>query len=125
MIKLGSPMIYVAHPMGKADVIDANCEMAIAFADRVYAAGAVPSIPALTRAWHAKFPKPYEEWMALDFAIIEHCDALVRCPGESPGADREVEFALSRGMPVLYSIGMVRDFVSAWTGRLEQLGGGA
>lgn len=118
MLKVGSPQIYVAHPMGKSDVLEENCARAIVFADKVYDLGAVPFIPALTVAWHRLAPKHYEEWMALDFAIIARCDALVRVPGESPGADREVAFAKQHGVPVLMSLAEVRDFVSAWTGRL-------
>jgi hypothetical protein len=43
---------------------------------------------------------PYEEWMAYDFAVIRHCDALFRMKGASPGADREVELANELGIPV-------------------------
>lgn len=120
MIKVGAPHIYVAHPMGKSEVMPANCERAIAFADKVYALGAVPFIPALTVGWHQLFPKDYEAWMALDFAIIARSDALVRVPGESPGADREVAFAKQHGVPVLLTLDEVRDFVSAWAGRLSE-----
>ena len=38
------------------------------------------------------------------FDMILHCQALLRLPGESPGADREVQFARDNGVPVLYEV---------------------
>lgn len=35
---------------------------------------------------------PYEEWLDYDFDFLVRADALLRLDGESPGADREVEF---------------------------------
>lgn len=42
----------------------------------------------------------YEGWMAHGFRLMDGCDALVRVPGESPGADREVARARDMGMQV-------------------------
>jgi nucleoside 2-deoxyribosyltransferase len=42
----------------------------------------------------------YEMWMGHDFKWIDRCDCLVRWGGESPGADREVEYAKSHKIPV-------------------------
>lgn len=47
----------------------------------------------------------YEEWMRIDFNWIEVSDAVLRLEGESEGADREVRFAIEKGIPVFYSIG--------------------
>lgn len=55
---------------------------------------AVPLVPHLTVLWDTVFPHPYEDWMRLDFNMIERCDAVFRLQGESPGADREVEHAI-------------------------------
>ena len=49
-------------------------------------------------------PEDYETWMKLDFIWVESCDALLRLPGESPGADREVKHAITLGIPVFYSM---------------------
>jgi hypothetical protein len=50
------------------------------------------------------FPHDYELWLEIDFAWVKKCDALIRLPGESSGADREVELARSLGIPVYFSI---------------------
>jgi hypothetical protein len=36
--------------------------------------------------------------------LIEHCDAILRLPGESKGADNDVRLAKERGIPVYYHI---------------------
>ena len=38
----------------------------------------------------------YETWMEYDLAWLGACEALLRLPGHSPGADREVRYALGR-----------------------------
>ena len=36
--------------------------------------------------------------------LIERCDAILRLPGESSGADNDVRFAHERGIPVYYHV---------------------
>jgi hypothetical protein len=91
--------VYVAGPISKGDV-GANVHLAIVAGDRLLAAGYAPYVPHLSFYWHIHTPHDYEVWMALDFAYLAVCDALVRLPGESPGADREVAFAKEHGITV-------------------------
>jgi hypothetical protein len=91
--------IYVAGPITKGDQ-HLNVRNAILAAEQLRAAGFVPFLPHLCFAWHMIAPVDYEEWMAYDFAWIARCDALVRLPGESNGADREVLEAERLGLPV-------------------------
>ena len=39
--------------------------------------------------------------------LLEHCDAVLRLPGESTGADRDVEIARQRGLPVFHDLAEV------------------
>jgi nucleoside 2-deoxyribosyltransferase len=48
-------------------------------------------------------PREYESWMRVDFAWLARCDALLRLPGESSGADREMVEAERLGIPVFQS----------------------
>ena len=66
--------------------------------------GFAPFLPLLTHFQHMVHPEDYETWMKLDFIWVESCDALLRLPGESPGADREVKHAITLGIPVFYSM---------------------
>lgn len=36
--------------------------------------------------------------------LLQHCDAVLRLPGDSTGADKDVEIARERGLPVYASI---------------------
>lgn len=36
--------------------------------------------------------------------LLQHCDAVLRLPGESSGADKDVEIARERGLPVYQSL---------------------
>jgi hypothetical protein len=36
--------------------------------------------------------------------LLQHCDAVLRLPGESTGADQDVETAQRLGLPVYYDI---------------------
>lgn len=98
------PLVYVAGP------ITANpwgCVRDGAAAWRwLRRAGCVPFIPQLSVLHEMVDPQPYEEWLAYDDDIIAHCHALVRLPGESKGADHEVDLANEIGLPVFVVEGM-------------------
>ncbi|EFL11451.1 conserved hypothetical protein [Streptomyces sp. AA4] len=36
--------------------------------------------------------------------LLQHCDAVLRLPGDSRGADQDVAIAQGRGLPVYYSL---------------------
>lgn len=94
--------VYVAGPISRG-AMDQNCREGILLAERLRAAGLAPFSPHLSILWNMIAPVSYEDWMALDFAWIDRCDALLRMPGESPGADREVAYAKDHGIPVFYT----------------------
>lgn len=67
-------------------------------------AGFAPHNPLLTGYWDMLTPLPYEAWLALDRVALARCDALLRIPGESSGADKEVELFRSLRKPVYFSL---------------------
>lgn len=89
--------IYIAGPYSKGDVAQ-NISAAIHAGDYVASLGHAPFVPHLTHFWHLLIQHDYEFWMAQDLEWLKACDALLRLPGESAGADREVEAALALGM---------------------------
>ena len=36
--------------------------------------------------------------------LLQHCDAVLRLPGESRGAEQDVEIARERGIPVIHAL---------------------
>jgi hypothetical protein len=95
--------IYIAGPYTKGDVainVRTAFEVANKLADLDYA----PYVPHSTHFWHMLFPRPYEYWLKLDNEFLPCCDALLRIPGESSGADKEVLLAISKNIPVFHNI---------------------
>jgi hypothetical protein len=45
--------------------------------------------------------------------LIEHCDAILRLPGDSKGADNDVRLAHERGIPVYYTLDEIPRYISS------------
>ena len=102
-LREGKLIIYVSAPYSKGDTVE-NVRNACLAGNAILAKGHIPFVPHLTHLWHFITPKSYEQWLEIDLALIPRMDALLRLPGESTGADREVELAKSLGIPVYYSL---------------------
>jgi hypothetical protein len=107
--------VYVAGAMTKGDVA-ANVRAAVLAADRLHALGCAPFVPHLTFFADAIAPRPYEDWIAYDLVWVAACDCLLRLPGHSPGADREVAFALANGIPVFRGLAEFEAHLAAQVG---------
>jgi hypothetical protein len=95
--------IYVAGPITKGNISE-NISNGIKIGDMIANRGHYPYIPHLTFFWDMFcLGHDYEFWMNQDFEWIKSCDAVFRMDGESPGAEREVEFAKSLGKKIYYS----------------------
>ena len=101
--------VYVAGPYTKGDVA-LNVKEAVRASDELLKLGYAPYCPHLTHFWHMLFEHDYQTWLDLDNEWVTCCDALLRIPGDSSGADKEVALAESLGLPVFFSI---KDFVEA------------
>lgn len=95
--------VYVSGPYTKGDVC-VNVRDAVLAGDRILKAGFFPYVPHLTHFWHYLTPRPWQDWMALDLVWLAKCDAMLRLPGESKGADIEEAKALELGIPVFRSL---------------------
>lgn len=95
--------VYVAGPMTKGP-LEANVRLAVDAGAVLMSWGFHPFIPHVYVLMQMIHPQHYERWMELDFAFIKVCDALYRLPGESAGADREVEYARKKNIPVFHDI---------------------
>ena len=45
--------------------------------------------------------------------LLQHCDAVLRLPGESTGADQDVAIAEQRGLPVYHRIEEIPGYAEA------------
>jgi hypothetical protein len=98
-IQMKKQLVYVAGPYTSNPNKCTN--LAIDVGDWLAIDGYIPVIPHLTHFWHKRIPHDWEFWMEMDSAVLEKCDMLVRIPGESKGADMEVEQAKLLGIPVM------------------------
>ena len=96
--------VYIGSPYSIGDPI-ANVRRQIDAAEELIQAGFYPYLPLLSHFQHEIYPHDYDTWVRLDDAWLINCHTLLRLPGESKGADREVELARKLGIPVYYSVG--------------------
>jgi hypothetical protein len=95
--------IYVAGPYSNGDMV-LNVRNAVLAAEELIKLEFIPYIPHLTMFWHIITPHKYSFWIDYDLRWLDKCEALLRLPGESKGADAEVEYAKESNIPVYYSI---------------------
>lgn len=89
--------IYVAGAYSGGDVA-LNVRKAMEAGTQIINAGHSPFVPHLYHFLHLHEPQEYGTWMRVDAAWVAACDALLRLPGHSPGADAEVSLATSQGI---------------------------
>ena len=103
--------VYVAGPLTKGNVA-LNVRNAVEIATALLDAGYAPYVPHLTHFWHMLQPRDYEYWMELDIAWLLACDILLRLPGPSEGADREVKIARKNGIFVFFDVDKLKTHVT-------------
>lgn len=107
------PLVYVAGPIsGNPMGAVRNSLPAFQF---VVGVGGVPFMPQWSVIAEMVQHLHYDIWMQYDFDIIRHCDALLRLPGESPGADKEVVLATKLDIPVfMFDDPATESWMSRW-----------
>jgi hypothetical protein len=95
--------VYIASPYTKGDVA-VNVKKQLDCADELMTFGFAPFAPLYSHFQHMAHPRPYEDWIKIDREWVLVCDCLLRLPGESSGADGEVELAKANKIPVYYSV---------------------
>jgi len=80
----------------------------------IYETGAVPLIPHLSVFWAETMRADehelgngiynYQQWIDISMNWLMRCDAVLRMPGKSTGADGEVAYAEAHGIPVFHHV---------------------
>lgn len=111
--------VYICGPISKGDLAH-NINQASRCFERLALAGMAPFCPhwscfsgEASRPYHLKqviavaAAQPtkltHADWLRVDLAWVAVCDAVLRLPGESVGADAECGFAREKGIPVFDS----------------------
>lgn len=132
------PRVYIAGPISKGDLCD-NLNQATAAFVALAKAGCAPHCP----HWSA-YSKPafrsishvrevlcvatvsgnsemtHNDWLGIDLLWVAVSDAVLRLPGESAGADREVAEAMRLGIPVFHSVADI----ATWCEQRQDAAGG-
>jgi len=95
--------VYIASPYTLGDVA-VNVKNQMDVADLLMNAGIAPFVPLYSHFQHMAHPRPYQDWIKLDNEWVLVCDAVLRLPGESTGADDETTLAMENQIPVFYTI---------------------
>ena len=106
-------MVYIASPYSNGDA--AKCVRAqMDAAHALIAFGCCPVAPLMSHFQHLVHPRPYEDWMRIDFELLRRCDVVLRLKSDTPssGADREVEYAMSLNIPIVTELYEVMDIVA-------------
>jgi len=82
--------------------------------DILFDAGYFPITPLWTHFQHELIrPRHYEDWMAYDDAMMLQCDAGLRLPGPSSGANRECKGMAEAGLPLVNSVHHLFQYIPA------------
>ncbi|MFH0938225.1 MAG: DUF4406 domain-containing protein [Planctomycetota bacterium] len=95
--------VYIAAPYTHGDAV-LNVRKAIETADELAIRGFTPFVPHLTHFWHLVLPHKIKFWYALDNEWLAACDVVLRLPGESFGANAEVQLAWALGKRVYFGM---------------------
>lgn len=110
------PIVYVAGPYRGPNAweIEENIRRAESLALDAWLIGAAAICPhANTRFFQGAAPD--DVWLQGDLAMLARCDAVLLTSDwhRSQGARSEVEFARARGIPILYSLVELQDWLQA------------
>lgn len=97
------PLIYLAGALWELDPM-ANAHHMMKIWDGLRSLGIASFCPHWALFQHVAAPRTRREWLAFDLAVLDHCDAVLRCDGTSGGADLAVERAVELGLPVFRSL---------------------
>ncbi|WP_353814898.1 DUF4406 domain-containing protein [Agromyces sp. SYSU T00266] len=110
MILIAGP--YASGTGGDPELMARNLQRLEEAAWPIFRAGHVPMIgewvalPVLSSAGASGPSDPLAAEVMYPTAerLLQHCDAVLRLPGESRGADQDVAIARERGIPVYHSL---------------------
>jgi hypothetical protein len=107
--------VYIASPYTIGDK-EVNVRKSIDAADQIKQGnGLIPFVPLLCHYWDAVHAHSYDYWADMMLEWVKRCDYVLRLPGDSWGADREVELAQSLAIPVFYSVDKLIEYSNSWS----------
>ncbi len=94
--------VYIAGPMFSSGRLTKNLNDGITMYHLLISAGLAPYLPHFGVYADTLQPREEAEWLALDKVWLAQCQAMIRLPGVSKGADLEEQWCKELGIPVFY-----------------------
>ncbi|MEX0951327.1 MAG: hypothetical protein WDZ86_03500 [Gammaproteobacteria bacterium] len=115
------PTVFIASPYTRGDVA-MNTHFHCKIFDQLLTDGkCLPVAPLWSHFQHTVFPRPYDDWIKYDQAMLHLYDCCLRLEAsfptldysmnESSGADAEVQTFLDMRKPVFYSIHKLYEWI--------------
>jgi len=102
--------VYIASPYTKGNQLEnVNVQMDMYY--ELVQLGFLPFTPLYSHYVHERNPISYDKWMEIDYKWIDVCDYILRLPGESKGADLEIEYAKNQNKIVFYSVEELTNYI--------------
>ena len=108
--------VYISGPITLGDW-EHNLKQSLDAQRTLIDAGFAPMNPMLTGLIPWANEVSHEAWIDVDLPWVHNADCVLRLDGESAGADEEVSWALTVGIPVFYSIA---DLIHHWNEMTEE-----
>ena len=103
-VYVSGPISGGPNPLYNEQEVLMNVHQAIIAGQRLSNAGFAPLVPHLSHWWNELYRNDWYTWLEIDESWVSVCDCVLRIPGKSQGADREVQFASALGKPVYFNI---------------------
>jgi len=126
---MAKAVVYIASPYSKGDPAINTHFQCMIFHQLMNDGRVWPVAPLWAHFQHIVFPRPYQDWIDYDKALLRLYDACLRVnpsfpelnysETQSSGADGEVEYFKSTGKPVFCSI----DDLYAWVDSTQNIQG--
>lgn len=97
IVYIASPYTSYANPL---DAVSVQIDTFAILRDLGYQ----PIAPLLSHYVDALHPASYDRWLEWCMAMIGVCDIVLRLPGDSAGADREVAAAKALGKLIVHNV---------------------
>ncbi len=95
--------VFIASPYTLGNK-EENVRYAISVARDLRKLGFMTFEPLLYHYVNKQYPESYEHWMGVDSDWLKECDCVLRLPGQSAGADREILTAQRLSIPTFTTI---------------------
>lgn len=106
-MNINKKTVFIACPYTNENraTVNVNVYRCMYASEEIWNSGFIPFFTLLTHFYEQKyFRHRYEDWMEYTMTWLSKCDIVLRLPGKSSGADREIELAKKLNKKIYYNV---------------------